>query len=178
MSRLGGSTAGPGSAGGASPASSGVARPATVTVLLEDGPAGVYERVKIDVGQVTATDAAPATASSPDPPATGASSILVAVDLTATTAAENVFSAADFRLELPAGPPMAYSTVEVRLQADGRAVAPANSPTFEPIKPGSSGDRTHVFEVDATARSLAFTGPSGAMLGRWSVDLAAAPGEG
>ena len=324
---LGGAGGAPGP-GGASPASS-AARPATVTVLLGDGPAGVYERVKVDVGRVTATDAAPTTASAPNPPATGTNSILVDVDLTATTSAENLFSAADFRLERPDGAPISaqtlvdkgaepsslqlrgrdsvratvafstdslvrdlrgyalrverdervplvlpltgpvpappypaaleagatgafaskltatctdryqttvqsagadldgdleslggayggvkrakrgrrwvtvvvevrnvtpagrssteqvcdafsgmYATVEVRLQADGRAVAPANPASFQQIKPGSSGERAHVFEVDATARSLTFTGPSGEVLGRWSVNLPAAPGEG
>ena len=320
---LGGSGGAAGPAG-ASPAGS-AARPATVTALLEDGPAGVYERVKIDVGRVTATDADPTTASAPNAPATGTSSLLVAVDLTATTSARNVFSAADFRLERPDGAPISaqtlvdkgsepsslqlrgrdsvratvafrtdslvrdlggyalrvdrdervpavlplsgpvpappyptafeagatgaftskftatctdryqttvrsagadldgdlgsfggvkraergrrwvtvvlqvtnvtppgrsnfeklcdsssgnYATVELRLQADGRAVAPANPRLFEQIPIGSSAERTHVFEVDATARSLGLTGPSGDVIGRWSVNLPAAPGEG
>lgn len=318
--------AGPG-AGGASPATSAPdVRPATVSVLLDDGPSGVYERVKVDVGKVTATDAAATTVSRPDPPATTTSSLLVDVDLTATTSATNVFSADDFRLERLDGAPIAgqklvdkgaepsslqlrgrdsaratvvfptdslvrdlrgyalrvdrdervpavlpltgpvaapypqaleagaagafastltptctdryqttvrsagadldgdlasfggvkrakrgqrwvtvvlqvtnvtptppgrsstamvcdafsgaYSTVEVRLQADGRSVAPANPKSFEQIKLGSSGERTHVFEVDATARSLTLTGPAGEVLGRWPVTLPAAPGEG
>lgn len=323
LSGLGGSRAG--APGGGASATTGEARPAKVTVLLEDGPAGVYERVKVDVGRVTATDADPTNVAAPNPPATGTSSLLVDVDLTATTSAGNVFSAGDFRLERPGGAPIAaqtlvdkgavpsslqlrgrdsaratvvfqtdslvrdlggyalrvdrdervpavlpltgtapappypagleagaagaitsaltstctdrytttvrsastdleadlgsssgvkrakrgrrwftvvlqvtnvtpagrsstekvcdafsgaYSTVEIRLQADGRAVAPANPPSFEPIKPGSSAERTHVFEVGATARSLALTGPSGEDLGRWAVDLPAAPGEG
>lgn len=294
------------------------ARPAKVTVLLEDGPAGVYERVKVDVGRVTATDAAPTNVAAPNSPATGTNSLLVDVDLTATTSAGNVFSAGDFRLERPGGAPIAaqtlvdkgaapsslqlrgrdsaratvvfptdtlvkdlggyalrvdrdervpavlpltgtaappypvaldagatgafasplipqctdrytttvrsasadldgdvgsnggvkrakrgrrwvsivlqvknvtpagecdafsgaYATVELRLQADGRAVAPANPRSFERIERGSSGDRTEVFEVEATARSLALTGPKGEVLGRWPVNLAAAPGEG
>jgi hypothetical protein len=71
-----------------------------------------------------------------------------------------------------------YAGVELRLQADAQAVAPANPPSFEPIKPRRSGERTHVFEVDATARSLALIGAGGEILGRWSVNLPAVPSEG
>lgn len=289
------------------------ARPAEEVVLAQDGPSGTYERVTVNVGRVTATT---------DP---GPASVLVEVELTATTAATNVFSAADFRLggpggaiaadtlvdggeepsslqlrgrdsvratvvfptpalvrslsgydlrvdrddrvpavipltgkgaapypvALPAGATGAfrapltpacdddyktavgsvgadldadlgspkkdvdvkraargrrwitvvlqvtnvtapsqsptggcdassgnYAGVELRLQADGRALAPANPPSFEGIRRGSTADRTHVFEVDVAARSFVLVGPNGEVLGRWTTDLPAAPGEG
>lgn len=58
LSGLRGSSGAVPGAGGASPATSAPeVRPATASVLLDDGPASVYEQVKVDVGKVTATDA-------------------------------------------------------------------------------------------------------------------------
>lgn len=70
-----------------------------------------------------------------------------------------------------------YAGVELRLEADGRAEAPANERSFDQIEPGTTGERVHVFAVPADARELTLVGPGGEPLGRWRVDLPAAPGE-
>lgn len=300
--------------------------PAEVVKVLDDGPAGVYEFVTVDVATVTATDAEPASTFSADPLATTSNSLLVELDLTAAQSTPNQFSADDFRLVDPAGAtvaaqsvidrtgdsaplalrgrdsargtvvfptaslvkdlrgyalrierddrvptvlalsgpvakpyPMAlasgakgafgaplprscvdryetsvtsagadldadvgspsgvkvkraargqrwvrvvlqvsnatvlgqsnddrvcssfsgnYAAVELRLAADGRLGAPVNPPSFEQITPGTTGERVHVFAVDAKAKALVLTGPMGEALARWTVELPAAPGEG
>lgn len=80
---------------------------------------------------------------------------------------------------MPSARPSAatFANVELRLEADGRKLAPDNEKSFHKIEPGATGERTKVFPVDAGASSLVLTGPGGEVLGRWSVDLPAAPGE-
>lgn len=71
-----------------------------------------------------------------------------------------------------------FAGVELRLEADGRSTAPASEKSFDQIEPGSTAERALIFEVAADARELVLVGPAGEALGRWSVDLPAAPGEG
>jgi hypothetical protein len=69
-----------------------------VLTVLDDGPAGVYEQVTLDVATVTATNADPATAFSDDPQATADNFLLFEIDATTDLDAPNQFSADDFRL--------------------------------------------------------------------------------
>lgn len=71
-----------------------------------------------------------------------------------------------------------FAGVELRLEADGRATAPDNDKSFDRIEPGSTAERALIFEVADDARELVLVGPAGEALGRWSVDLPVAPGEG
>lgn len=312
LSRPGGSGAAPG--GQPRPAPS---RPADVRVLLDDGPAGSYERVTVDIARVTATNAEPRDARGPGATATAANSLLVDVELAATTPAANEFDAGDFGLVPPGGAPIPASTlldqsgeasaigiggggavratvvfptpelmtdargyalrierdgrvpaviafgggprsgypvslapgatgafavaltatctdryrttvrsagadldadlgrsggvrraatgrrwvtvvlemtnvtpagmcqtfsgntgvVELRLQAGGRAAAPAGDRSFDKIAAGATADRTYVFEVEAGTSELVLSGGSGEVLGRWTAELPPAPGE-
>lgn len=70
------------------------------------------------------------------------------------------------------------ANAELRLDADGRATAPANDKDFAKIEPGTTGERPYVFPVDAGARALTLLGPGGETLGSWTVDLPPAAGEG
>lgn len=292
--------------------------PAEVLTVLDDGPAGIYEGVTVDIATVTATNAEPADAFSDDPVASAGSALLVEIDAATDGSAPNQFSADDFRLTDPSGTtttaesvidrsgggapmqlrgrdsttgfvvfatdslvrnlrgyrvsidrdgrvptvlgfsepvsmpyPVAldtgasgtmrapfipqcsddyetsviqaeagldadlgdsqgiersmlrerwvrvvldvtnvtvpnstcqgysgnYVTVELRLEADGRSIAPANQQPFEKIEPGTTAERVHVFPVDAGASSLVLLGPGGETLGRWTVDLPVPPGE-
>ena len=107
------------------------ARPAEVVALAQDGPSGTYERVTVDVGKVTAKTGP------------GPASVLVDVELTATTAATNVFSAADFRLVGPGGAIAAASLV------DG-----AEEPSSLQLRGRDSVRATVVFPTPALVRSL------------------------
>ncbi len=70
-----------------------------------------------------------------------------------------------------------FAGVELRLDADGTLTAPVNDKSFEQINPGTTGERVHVFAVDADARSLSLVGPGGEALGSWTLNLPQAPGE-
>lgn len=70
-----------------------------------------------------------------------------------------------------------FAAVELRLDADGRATAAANSPLFTSVEPGTVAERVLVFPVPAAARALVLVGPAGEELGRWTVDLPSVPGE-
>jgi len=70
-----------------------------------------------------------------------------------------------------------YASAELRLDADGALTAPVNGKDFGKIEPGTTGERVHVFAVDADARSLALVGPAGEALGSWTVNLPAVSGE-
>ncbi len=54
--------------------------PAEVLTLLEDGPAGTYEQVTLDIATVTATDAEPGQAFTSDPVTSGRSVLLVDIE--------------------------------------------------------------------------------------------------
>lgn len=143
-----------GGTGGTSGSSSGrpngqaPSRPAEVRVLLADGPAGSYERVTVDVGKVTATNADPRAAGGANPMASAANSLLVDIDLAATTGAANRFGAGDFRLVGPDAPPIIASAL----------LDPAGEASTVRLNGSDAARRTVVFptpELVRDARSYA-----------------------
>ena len=113
-------------------------RPAEVRVLLPGGPAGSYERVTVEVGKVTATNAEPKAAGGANPTATGTNSLLVDVELEATTSIANVFRPTDFRLAGPSGTPIVASAL---------------------LETGGEGSTVRLAGRDAAKRTVVFPTP-------------------
>jgi len=70
-----------------------------------------------------------------------------------------------------------FAGVELRIDANGRLTASDARKSFDRIEPGTTSERVEIFAVDAKATSLVLTAPGGEVLGRWSIQLPAAPGE-